>query len=104
MIEKKAREAAIRGRVVRVILSNGEIEHYVVETKDRRGYYLIIPGLFCSCNDFLFNVILRKRYEKCYHLLAFHFAKEHELIRTLTVKEKGMYRYFLKKILYGLLY
>lgn len=32
--------------------------------------YLVIPGLYCSCYDFYFNAILRKKDICCYHVIA----------------------------------
>ncbi len=61
-------------------ISSGNLTYYVV--KGRRGYYVVLPGLYCSCKEFEINVLMRRSRGACYHL-----ALVDEAIRQGRVKE-----------------
>ncbi len=46
--------------------------------------YLIIPRTYCSCRDFLVNVVGRGRPRPCYHLVAQAKANETGIYRDLV--------------------
>ncbi len=64
-------------------ISSGNLTYYVV--KGRRGYYVVLPGLYCSCKEFEINVLMRRSRGACYHL-----ALVDEAIRQGRVKELGL--------------
>lgn len=61
-------------------VSSGNLTYYVA--RGRRGYYVVLPGLYCSCKEFEINVLMRKSKGACYHL-----ALVDEAIRQGRVKE-----------------
>lgn len=94
-VERGVSEAANRGdlpdRVVEAVR-----QRRVVEVSDeggsrvyvflgRSGDYLVVPGTFCSCRDFEFNVMFRWRRRACYHLVATELAIRRGLLRRLKV-------------------
>ena len=64
-------------------VSSGNLTYYVV--RGRRGYYVVLPGLYCSCKEFEINVLMRRSRGACYHL-----ALVDEAIRQGRVKELGL--------------
>uniref|UniRef100_A0A7C1T6Y2 SWIM-type domain-containing protein n=1 Tax=Thermofilum pendens TaxID=2269 RepID=A0A7C1T6Y2_THEPE len=73
----RARKALAAGRVKRVCVKCGGNKSayvYAVLSADRKRYYVVIPGLYCSCPDFLFSVVLRGVKDRCYHMLAVDLA------------------------------
>ncbi len=41
---------------------------WMVEGKERD--YLVIPLIYCDCDDFYLNVVIRGESDICYHLIA----------------------------------
>jgi predicted nucleic acid-binding Zn finger protein len=74
--ENRAIKAVLEKRVkkVKVKTGSGETYFFIVEGSQKEKFYLVIPGLYCSCPDFLFSVRFRKRKEKCYHMMAVDIA------------------------------
>jgi len=75
----QARKALAEGRVKRIEIEGfgaGErtVELYAVESKDRKRLHIVVPGVFCSCEDFLFSVFYRGRSKACYHMIAVELA------------------------------
>ncbi len=64
-------------------ISSDNLTYYVV--RGRRGYYVVLPGLYCSCKEFEINVLMRRSRGACYHL-----ALVDEAIRQGRVKELGL--------------
>lgn len=58
--------------------------------------YLIIGDFFCTCADFYFNVIIRKRQELCYHLLSKILAENLNYYEEFEVDD-GMYDIFMRE-------
>ena len=58
-----------------------------VVTGNERDYW-IIPDIYCNCNDFYMNVVSKKKYDACYHLLAKVLAErlDHKY-KTWNVKD-----------------
>jgi predicted nucleic acid-binding Zn finger protein len=38
--------------------------------KGKKMDYLILDDFYCSCDDFYLNVVIRRKFISCYHLLA----------------------------------
>ena len=49
--------------------------------------YLIISDLYCSCEDFYLNVVVRKFTKMCYHLLSKVLATTFEEYEKITVED-----------------
>ncbi|MEM1538506.1 MAG: hypothetical protein QXK12_02555 [Candidatus Nezhaarchaeales archaeon] len=64
----KALEAVDLGHVKKYLLTPSGRFFWVVVGKERD--YWVLPGFFCTCDDFYVNVVTRARSKYCYHLLA----------------------------------
>ncbi|WXG43141.1 MAG: hypothetical protein WED04_03665 [Promethearchaeati archaeon SRVP18_Atabeyarchaeia-1] len=64
----KGIRAAIEGCVKRYEFSPSERQVWTV--KGKKMDYLVIDDFYCGCDDFYLNVIIRKKYPSCYHILA----------------------------------
>jgi len=72
---------------------------YAVLSTDRKRYYIVIPGLYCSCPDFLFSVVLRGNKDKCYHMLAVDLAlKESWELEELHWSQERFFRELLASL------
>lgn len=50
-----------------VFLPSGIVRWIVIGRQDK---YLVFPRIFCQCNDFYLSVVIRRKIDACYHLLA----------------------------------
>ncbi|ABL78033.1 SWIM zinc finger family protein [Thermofilum pendens] len=75
-LELHARRAIAEKRVklVKIKGAYGASELFLVESTDRKKVYVVIPGVYCSCPDFLFHVHLERSRKKCYHMVAVELA------------------------------
>jgi predicted nucleic acid-binding Zn finger protein len=98
----RARKVLAAGRVKKVSLEcrGGEGAYiYAVLSADRKRYYVVIPGLYCSCPDFLFSVVLRGRKDKCYHMLAVDLAlKEGTALEELCLSREKFFEMLLTSL------
>ncbi len=65
---QKAVEAVSEGNVYKYIFKPSGRVVWVVVGRERD--YLLTSESFCGCPDFYLNVIVRKRVDACYHILA----------------------------------
>lgn len=64
----RALEAVTEGRVKAYrFMPSGKLV-WIVESLERD--YMVIPLIYCDCEDFYLNVVLRRLIDVCYHLLA----------------------------------
>jgi len=98
----KALRAAVGRRVLRIAFEPSGLVLTAVESRRRDRLYLVIPGRFCSCSDFLINVYLREVKESCYHLVAYELAEMKGLVREIRCRDEDFEKYF-KMIVRGLL-
>jgi len=60
------------------LVSSMSVKKYVFEPSGREVWivvgrakeYFVIPKLYCQCDDFYINVVIRQKKGWCYHLLA----------------------------------
>jgi len=65
---QKASEALLSMSVKKyTFLPSGRTVWIVV---GREREYFVIPGLYCQCDEFYINVVIRRKSDLCYHLLA----------------------------------
>ena len=64
----KGIRAAAEGCVKRYFFNPSRRQVWTV--KGKKMDYLVIDDFYCGCDDFYLNVIIRKRYPSCYHVLA----------------------------------
>ncbi len=81
----KALAAANEGRIIRISV-NPEIVIFVGEKQD----YVIVPQNYCSCKDYLLNVVIRRRRRSCYHILAYCIALRIGRVREIVTQEYGV--------------
>ncbi|MCS7097168.1 MAG: hypothetical protein NZ926_01660 [Candidatus Methanomethylicia archaeon] len=63
-------------KVKKYVFKPSNIERWIVEGKRRK--YLVIPNLFCQCENFYIFVVIKKKERICYHLLAQKMAEENK--------------------------
>jgi len=86
----RVKEGIHENRVVKSHVINGEVLWFYL---GKNEVYLIIPEVYCSCLDFLINVVERRIVPACYHLVVQAIAEVYEKYRstrdiTLAEKEK----------------
>jgi len=86
--EKRVVKASIRGRTL-------------IFFKGRDRDYFIIRKRFCTCKDFEFNVVLRRRKPACYHLVAAELAERSGVARKLRLSINDFYDIMYELILDG---
>ncbi|MEM3364915.1 MAG: hypothetical protein QXM93_00655 [Candidatus Methanomethyliaceae archaeon] len=65
---QKANEALLSMAVKKYrFVPSGRIVWIVV---GREKEYFVIPRLYCQCDEFYINVVIRRKSDLCYHLLA----------------------------------
>jgi predicted nucleic acid-binding Zn finger protein len=64
----KGIRAATEGCVKRYLFVPSKRQVWTV--KGKKTDYLVIDDFYCGCDDFYLNVIIRKKYPSCYHVLA----------------------------------
>jgi len=74
-------EGVYENRVVKCTTLNGRTLWFYLGKKE---VYLIIPMTFCSCMDFLINVVERKIVPTCYHLASQILAENYGKYRRLS--------------------
>lgn len=72
----KALRAVKRKRVVKFKFIPSELVLWGVYSERRERVYIVIPDLYCSCTGFLMNVIMKRRKEYCYHMVAQKIAEK----------------------------
>lgn len=55
-------------RIVKMEITDLGITLYAAYSRRHDRLYLIVPGMYCSCPSFLFEVYLKGEKEKCIHL------------------------------------
>jgi len=96
---RKAISAVNEKRVIKVSFYPSGLSFYVVKSSSRNIYYLIYPDLnYCTCNDFFFNSVLRKKEDKCYHLIAYDIAREKGYIKEIKYRDEELKKFFTRVI------
>jgi len=75
----KAVQAVKRKRVIKFTFMPSGLVLWGVYSRKRDKLYLVIPNLYCSCTGFLMNVIMMRKKEYCYHIIAQKIAEESEV-------------------------
>ncbi len=66
-----------------IVLRCGKVEVYIYRGQVRD--YIVDPCRFCSCYDFMINVLSRRRKVACYHVVGFLIAEERGALRVVEV-------------------
>jgi len=81
----RAIKAVEEKRVIKYVFEPSEKFLWIVVGKTRK--YLVIPDFYCSCDDFYFNVVTRKKRQICYHILARKIAEALNLYQIINLKD-----------------
>lgn len=84
---KKALELIAANKVKKYVFEPSNIIRWVIEGFEKD--YLVIEQSFCSCKDFLFNVLLRRNVPSCYHLLAREIAEKTGKFIVMTTSDEN---------------
>lgn len=68
---------------------------YVTPRRD----YLIIPGLYCSCKNFIINVMSRKNKYVCKHLVIQYIGSRKNMYRIVKLSDLDTYLNIIREIL-----
>ncbi len=99
----KAIQAVNENRVIKISFYPSGFTLNVVKSSRHDMYYLVYPEIhYCTCNDFFFNNILRKKKTKCYHLIAYEIAKRKNHINELKYRDKDFKKIY-SKIIKGII-
>ncbi|MGB9880258.1 MAG: hypothetical protein ACPLRM_05805 [Anaerolineae bacterium] len=63
---------------------------WIVVGKERE--YQVIPGLFCQCDDFYINVVIKKKTRACYHMIAQAIAEERGIFENYELLDSDFIR------------
>jgi predicted nucleic acid-binding Zn finger protein len=77
----KGIRTALEGCVTRHVFDPSE--RIVWTVRGKRMDYLVIDDLYCSCDDFYLNVVIRRKSASCYHLLAKMLAEALETYESV---------------------
>lgn len=69
-------------------MKSSEWRFYVYRGLERD--YIVIPCRFCSCYDFLLNVLIRKRKVACYHVIGFEIARLNNALIEVEVCKREL--------------
>ncbi|MEM0084979.1 MAG: hypothetical protein QW743_05940 [Candidatus Methanomethylicia archaeon] len=92
---KKALRLVKEKKVKKYIFKPSNVERWVVEGKT--GKYIVLPNLFCQCEDFYISVIIKKKKERCYHLIAQSIAEQLKSYDEIYLSD-DKYIEFMRKI------
>jgi len=92
---EKALKLVRQKRVKKYVFKPSNIERWVVEGKS--GRYLVLPNLFCQCEDFYISVVIKKKKKRCYHLLAQTIAEQLKNYNEVIMKDEE-YMNFMRKL------
>ena len=63
---------------------------WIVVGKERE--YQVIPKLFCQCDDFYINVVIKRKTRACYHLIAQAIAEERGIFESYELLDSDFIR------------
>lgn len=96
--EKEYRKALIlvkQKKVRKYIFKPSDIERWVVNGKTRQ--YIVLPNIFCQCEDFYRSVVIWRRKKMCYHLLAQIIAEALDEYKEIILYDED-YNDFISKL------
>ncbi len=81
----KALKSALKGQVAKHVFRPSGRFFYVV--KGPTGPHLVLGDIYCSCFDFHLNVVMRRKREYCYHIVAASIAEKIGSYKEITHKD-----------------
>lgn len=86
----RAMEAVENYAVKRYIFKPSTRTIWIVVGKERE--YQVIPKLYCQCDDFYINVVIKKKTRACYHLIAQAIAEERGIFESYELLDSDFIR------------
>ncbi len=74
-MSSRARKLLSERRLIRVIVEDAGVELTVSYGGKYDRMYVLVPGRFCSCASFYFEVLSKRAKEACAHLEAFELSR-----------------------------
>lgn len=76
-------------------VANKQVKHYIFEPSERDTWivvgknrdYRVLSEVYCDCEDFYINVIVKRRAEVCYHILAKALAEALKIFGEIRVDD-----------------
>ncbi|MEM2109671.1 MAG: hypothetical protein QW327_04205 [Candidatus Odinarchaeota archaeon] len=81
----KALKAAVDGLIKKYVFTPSNRVEWIIVGKKRD--YLLVSELYCGCEDFYINVVLRKNAIVCYHILARRIAEALGCFEEIKVED-----------------
>jgi len=78
----KGIEAAKNGRIVKLTVNDENFWFFV----GSKSVHYLIPRIYCTCRDFNINVVSKRKYNSCYHLIAQVIAETLGLEKNIKCK------------------
>jgi len=96
----KAKRAVVGRRVWKIMVEDSpEYSLWIVYGPKLKTSHIVLPGVHCDCYDFLFNVLIRGRKTKCYHILAQEIAESQGKYQVVTMDRATLTKFiFLQKL------
>ncbi len=83
----------------RLLFIGGDIEPHVWFYVGPRGDYVIVPKTYCSCKDFVINVMSRKKKRVCRHLIIQFIGSRKGLYRVVDIRDLETFSKIIHEIL-----
>lgn len=58
----------------------------------KKKEYFVIPRIYCQCNEFYINVVIKRKSDLCYHILAQAIAEEIGKYETYKLSDSDFIR------------
>jgi len=109
-LRPKAGSEGIRGRLLKAfgskfekaeeLVASSAVKKYVFEPSGRVMWivvgreqdYMVLPGLYCQCDDFYINVVVKRKASACYHLIAQLIADKKGMFENFRVPDSDFIR------------
>ncbi|MEN3035897.1 MAG: hypothetical protein ABC588_00845 [Candidatus Methanosuratincola petrocarbonis] len=86
----RAMEAVEKYAVKRYVFKPSMRTIWIVVGKERE--YQVIPRIFCQCDDFYINVVIKRKTRACYHMLAQAIAEERGIFESYELLDSDFIR------------
>src|SRR5271157_928458 len=86
----KAIDAVATRSIEQIYFSPSGRELWAVPGREKT--HLVLRNTYCDCLDFYLNVVIKGKYECCYHLLAVEIANKLEKFSKCIIKDRDYRR------------
>ena len=98
--DKSIQSSLALKRLIKPILQfNKNVEPPVWFYVSPRRDHLIVPRTYCSCKDFIINVMSRKKKQVCRHLIIQYIGNIKKMYRTIIIPDLDTFLKIINEIL-----